>query len=73
MLLATSAASASETGHFSPGLPNIRDFSIPPPGVYGIMYNYFYVSDRINDSDGDEIGQITIGSPPMTATLNGVA
>ena len=61
-------AHASETGHYSPGLPNIRDLVVPPPGFYGILYNYMYTSDRINDGNGDEIRQITIGIPPTVET-----
>ncbi len=61
---------ASETGHFSPGLPNIRDFYVPAPGFYGILYNYGYMSDQLNDCDGEEIKQVTIGVPPMSATLD---
>lgn len=63
-------AHASETGHYSPGLPNIRDFFVPPPGFYGVIYNYVYMSDQVNDKNGDEIKQITVGSPPTSVTLN---
>jgi hypothetical protein len=63
-------AHASEVGHFSPGVPNIRDFFVPEPGFYGIVYNYAYMSDRINDSNGDGIDRIAIGVPPLSATLD---
>ena len=63
-------AQASETGHFSPGLMNIRDYFIPDPGVYGVMYNYWYMSSQLNDKNGDEMKQITIGVPPQSATLD---
>jgi hypothetical protein len=70
MIAVAFGAHASETGHYSPGLPSIRDFFVPAPGFYGILYNYMYMSDQINDRNGDEIGQITIGKPPMSATLD---
>jgi hypothetical protein len=28
----------SEIGHYVPGLPNIRDFAMPEPGFYGVLY-----------------------------------
>jgi hypothetical protein len=49
-----------EIGHFGPGVPNIRDFVVPEPGFYGVLYNYFYSTDRLNDGDGDEIDTITL-------------
>lgn len=70
VIAAASGAHASEVGHFSPGLPSIRDFIVPAPGFYGIIYNYMYMSDQVNDSDGEEIEQITIGIPPQSATLD---
>ncbi len=63
-------AQAAEVGHYSPGPPNIRDFFVPPPGIYGVIYNYLYTSTTINDQNGDEIRQITIGMPPQSATLD---
>ena len=50
----------AEIGHYIPGLPNIRDFAMPDPGFYGVLYNYFYFSDRLNDGNGDEINSVTI-------------
>jgi len=70
MIMAVSVAGAGEVGHFSPGLASIRDFVVPAPGFYGILYNYGYMSDQINDSEGEEISQVTIGQPPMSATLD---
>lgn len=31
LALATNAAHAGEIGHYAPGVPNIRDFTIPAP------------------------------------------
>jgi hypothetical protein len=33
---------------------------MPAPGLYGVLYNYFYLSDRLNDGDGNEINSVTI-------------
>ena len=69
-IAAAFGAHASEVGHFSPGLPNIRDFFVPEPGFYGIIYNYAYTSDQLNDRNGDGINHITIGVPPQSVTLD---
>ncbi|MEW6444382.1 MAG: transporter [bacterium] len=75
LALAALAATASpvqagEIGHYVPGLPNLRDFFVPPePGFYGILYNYFYTTGRLNDRNGDEIDSVTIGPGPG-ATLD---
>ncbi len=50
--------------HFNPGVPNIRDFVVPEPGFYGILYNYWYNTSRINDQEGNEIRSITIKPGP---------
>lgn len=50
----------AEIGHYAPGLPNIRDFVVPQPGFYGVLYNYFYTSDRLNDGNGDEVNSVTL-------------
>jgi hypothetical protein len=60
LTLSTGATHGAEIGHYVPGLPNIRDFAMPEPGFYGVLYNYFYFSDRLNDRDGDEINAVTI-------------
>lgn len=57
-------ATAGELGHFNPGIANIRDFVVPPPGWYVVAYNYFYSTDRLNDADGDEVGSVLIQPGP---------
>ena len=58
------AAQAAEIGHFAPGVPNIRDFAMPDAGFYGVLYNYYYTTDRLNDADGNEIDSVTINPGP---------
>lgn len=64
------SADASEVGHYSPGVLNIRDFFVPEPGFYGLVYNYAYVSDQLNDRNGDKINDVTIEIPPTTLTVD---
>lgn len=61
MLNSAHAASAS---HYTPGVLNIRDFFVPAPGLYGIVYNYFYTSDQFNDANGNAVNSITIRPAP---------
>jgi len=70
VIASASWAHASEVGHFSPGVASIRDYVVPPPGFYAILYNYMYMSDQINDKNGDKIEQVTIGVPPLSTNLN---
>lgn len=58
------AAPAAELGHFVPGVPNIRDYVVPEPGFYMVMYNYWYNADRVNDAGGNEIKSLTIKPGP---------
>jgi len=57
-------AHAGEIGHYNPAVPSIRDFAMPEPGFYGVLYNYFYSTDRLNDKDGDKIDSVTINPGP---------
>jgi hypothetical protein len=70
VVTAAIAAQASEIGHFSPGVANIRDYYVPEPGFYGFLYNYWYMSDQLNDRNGDEISQVTVGKSPLTTTVD---
>ena len=73
LALLTRTTHGAEIGHYVPGLLNIRDFAMPEPGVYGVLYNYFYTSDRLNDRNGDEITAVTInplGGPGVTLRVD---
>ncbi len=37
---------------------------MPDPGFYGVLYNYYYTTDRLNDADGNEIDSVTINPGP---------
>jgi hypothetical protein len=64
LALITSGTLAGEIGHFAPGVPNIRDFVLPEPGFYGVIYNYGYTTDRLNDRNGNKINSVTINPGP---------
>jgi hypothetical protein len=73
LALSTSTTHGAEIGHYAPGLPNIRDLIVPAPGFYGVLYNYFYLSDRLNDGDGNEANSVTInprGGPGVTLDVD---
>ena len=58
------SASAASTSHYTPGVMNIRDFLVPEPGWYALIYNYFYTSDQFNDANGNPINSVTIRPGP---------
>jgi hypothetical protein len=60
---ASFTAHAGEIGHFNGGVMNMRDYLVPEPGLYAAVYNYYYTTDRLNDSHGDEIDFVTINPP----------
>jgi len=62
-ILVASQAHAGEIGHFNGGILNIRDYVTPDPGWYAALYNYFYTTNRINDSDGHRIDSVTVNPP----------
>jgi hypothetical protein len=60
LISGASVVQAAEIGHYAPGVVNIRDFAVPEPGLYGVLYTYAYTTDRLNDADGNEVGSVTI-------------
>ena len=64
LAFSTGTTHGAEIGHYTPGLLNIRDFAMPEPGLYGVLYNYFYTTDRLNDRNGNEINSVTINPGP---------
>jgi hypothetical protein len=72
--VAAARTPAAEIGHFNGGLLNIRDYFVPQPaGVYGALYNYVYITDRLNNPDGDEIHSVTVNpvaGPGATVNVN---
>jgi hypothetical protein len=69
LALTTTVAQAGEIGHFAPGVANIRDYTVPDPGFYGAVYNYWYSTDRLNDRNGNKVNSVTVnprGGPGVT-------
>jgi hypothetical protein len=66
------AAPAAEIGHYAGGLPNIRDLLVPAEGLYFVVYNYGYTTDRINDAEGDKLRSVTIQPGPGPGLTLGV-
>src|SRR5688572_11074499 len=64
IVLGGTGANAAEIGHFAPGVLGIRDFSVPDPGLYGVLYNYYYTTDPLNDADGNRVDSITVNPGP---------
>jgi len=65
VLLSPSITKAQqEIGHFAPGVLAIRDLAMPDSGFYGVLYNYWYTTDRVNDPNGDEMNSVTIKPGP---------
>ena len=63
---------AGETSHYNPGIMNIRDFVVPEPGFYGVLYYYGYTTDQLNDRHGNKINSVTINPGPGPGVTLGV-
>jgi len=63
-LTAAFTAHAGEIGHFNGAVMNIRDYVMPDPGWYTAIYNYFYMTDQLNNSNGDAINSVIIKPSP---------
>jgi len=53
---------AQEVGHYVPGVANIRDFAVPPPGFYYEQFNVYYGSDTFKNRNGRSLDSVTIGN-----------
>jgi len=63
------SAQAGEIGHFAPGVLNIRDYAMPAPGYYALIYNYGYSANRLNDADGNGVTSVTIQRGPAAGAV----
>lgn len=52
---------AGELGHYSPGLPQIRDLLVPDPGFYFVQYFAVYNIDTFRNKNGDKVNSINAG------------
>ena len=53
-------ASPLQTGHYSPGVMNVRDMTTPPPGLFVQWYNWLPWSSTYIDRDGNELTSINL-------------
>jgi hypothetical protein len=60
---------AGELGHYAPGILNVRDTVMPPKGLYGAIYSYYFTSSDFRNRNGDEVGSVT-GPGGRTITLD---
>jgi len=66
-LAAVFTGHAGEIGHFNGAVMNIRDYVMPDPGWYTAIYNYFYMTDQLNNANGDAINSVIIKPSPGPA------
>jgi hypothetical protein len=51
-------AAPAIVGHYTAGMPDARDFFLPPEeGLYFAQYTYFYQSDSFRDRKGNPVDQ----------------
>jgi hypothetical protein len=69
VMIASCPARAGELGHYGPGVLNLRDFFVPEPGWYALVYNVFYTTDTFRDRNGDKVDSITINPGPGSGVV----
>ena len=61
-------------GHYTAGVPNVRDFFLPPEeGLSFAQYTYFYQSDSFRDRNGNSVDHLIVPPrlrPPRTLPLD---
>ena len=73
LLAAGGPARAGDAGHYVGGMMDIRDYFVPDPGFYAALYNYFYMTDRYNDQNGNKVSSTTRpdgSASPASVNLN---
>ncbi|MEE8571640.1 MAG: transporter [Gemmatimonadota bacterium] len=53
-------ASPLQTGHYVPGVMNLRDYAATAPGLYAVWYNWFVSSGTYVDRNGDELTSLDL-------------
>lgn len=62
------SAGAGELDHYVPALLNVRDFLLPPKGVYGALYGLYYHSDDFRNRKGNSVDPVSAG--PLTVSVD---
>jgi hypothetical protein len=53
-------ASPLQSGHYAPGVINIRDMTNPPPGLFVAWYNWGLWSDTYIDRNGNKLSSLNL-------------
>lgn len=69
LLSGTRTVIGGELGHYQAGMLGIRDFFVPDPGFYGVLYTFNYSADELKDRHGDKISTLNIPGP-LTVTVD---
>lgn len=70
LVCSTANVYSGELGHYQAGMPGLRDFFLPDPGLYGVMYSFNYKADELKNRNGDDVGPLTVTGPLGTTTLS---
>lgn len=62
-LLFAASSKVQAQAHYQPGIANIRDYSMPEPGLYLAVYNYGYLTSDLTDNNGNKVTQVLVGPP----------
>ena len=61
---------ATDVGHYVPGVVNIRDFVVPPPGLYYEQFNLYYHTDEFKNRNGDSVDTVTIDGTTINLDID---
>ncbi len=66
-------ASPFTSGHYVPGIWNIRDYATPPPGFYILDYNVFLSSSKFFNRDGNQVTELNgpVGTTSLDLDVSG--
>ncbi|MBK8553676.1 MAG: transporter [Ignavibacteria bacterium] len=66
-------ASPFTSGHYIPGIWDIRDYATPAPGLYVLDYNVFLSGKKFFDNDGNQVTELTgpVGTTTLDLDING--
>jgi hypothetical protein len=66
-------AAPAIVGHYVGGVPNVRDFFLPPEGLHFAQYTYFYHTDSFRNRNGNPVDRLIVPPrlrPPSTLPLD---
>ncbi len=71
MPVSAQVVSPMQSGHYAPGVINVRDMGAPPPGFFLIWYNLWFNSDTYYDREGNEV--TSLGGADLNLDISGFA